>query len=261
MDGFSSLPPEIRLEILLFLKTRSNILPLLRASPTMLAQYCESKKHIRRAFLRAELDGSVLQDALGRHIERWSLAQFREPFRHNDHDIVECLDRLYDRLSTYIEDYITKASSEYPPRAYMGLPDLPSPRGVLGFRNNAIGINVIKMDDLSDAERRRLFQAFVRYDLLCKMSYIRAMWYDSDPHNTLDSTVDSKFEFWENEAIQCVHRYVQDLYGAVFAHSVDSWLPEIPDTLLTEPSEKIVDDGLLFPDNVSFWPDAYMWPH
>ncbi|KAF4459120.1 hypothetical protein FALBO_14128 [Fusarium albosuccineum] len=170
MDGFSSLPPEIRLEILLFLKTRSNILPLLRASPTMLAQYCESKKHIRRAFLRAELDGSVLQDALGvvlfplydtprvnfnavkRHVERSSLAQFRDPFRHNDHDTVECLDRLYDRLSTYIEDYVTKASSEYPPRAYMGLPDLSSQRGVLEFRNNAIGINVIKMDDLSDAE-------------------------------------------------------------------------------------------------------------
>ncbi|KAF4459121.1 hypothetical protein FALBO_14129 [Fusarium albosuccineum] len=83
------------------------------------------------------------------------------------------------------------------------------------------------------------------------------MWCDSDPHNTLDGTVDGKFELWENEAIQCVHRYVQDLYGAVFAHSVGSWLPEIPDTLLTETSEKIVDDGLLFPENVRFCPNAY----
>ncbi|RSL88634.1 hypothetical protein CEP52_015146 [Fusarium oligoseptatum] len=204
-DIFTSLPPELRLGILLHLNSRSSIAPLLKASPCMLAQYQESKILIRRGFIKAELADGLLQDALAvvlfpqqdgpipkadrkevqRHVERWSQGQLPDPFHLKDYPTIESLDRLYHRLSTYIEDYITKATSNYPPRAYLCLPDLSSKRGRLLFRNKQIGQNVIKIDYLTDAERRRLLQAFLR-----------------------------QLTAWECEAIQSVYSYIQALYGA-----------------------------------------------
>ena len=193
-DIFSSLPPELRLDVLLHLNKRSSIAPLLKASPSMLAQYQESKSVILRAFLKAELVDGLLQDALAvilspqqdgpipkadqkevqRHVKRWSQGQLPDPFHTNDHATIESLGRLYDRLSTYIEDYITKATSKYPPRAYLCLPDHSSKRGRLLFRNKEIGQKVIKIDCLTDAERRRLLQAFLRYEFLCKVNLLGA---------------------------------------------------------------------------------------
>ncbi|RSL51873.1 hypothetical protein CEP54_011217 [Fusarium duplospermum] len=98
----------------------------------MLTQYQESKRLIRRAFLKAEFMDGLLQNALAvvlfsqqdgpipkadrkqvqLHVERCSQGQLPDPFHPNDHPTIESLDRLYGRLSTYIEDYITKATSD-----------------------------------------------------------------------------------------------------------------------------------------------------
>ncbi|KAM5387007.1 hypothetical protein ACJZ2D_000300 [Fusarium nematophilum] len=208
MDLFSSLAPELGHENLLHLKTWSNIAPLLQASPAMLAQYIESKELIRRAFLGAEFDGSVPQDALGvalfpplntptsdedevrRHARRWALAQLPDPFQHQDHATVECLDRLYDRLSPFMEDYITKATSVFPPR--------------LQFRNKAIGEKVLKVDALSGAERRRLLKAFLKYELLCKIYQMTQRVRPPTPHDDLFAAVFGN-RAWEREAIRCVN--------------------------------------------------------
>ncbi|KAM5354084.1 hypothetical protein ACJ41O_000734 [Fusarium nematophilum] len=223
MDLFSSLAPELGHENLLHLKTWSNIAPLLQASPAMLAQYIESKELIRRAFLGAEFDGSVPQDALGvalfpplntptsdedevrRHARRWALAQLPDPFQHQDHATVECLDRLYDRLSPFMEDYITKATSVFPPR----------------------------VDALSGAERRRLLKAFLKYELLCKIYQMTQRVRPPTPHDDLFAAVFGN-RAWEREAIRCVNGYVRDLYEEVFARLADSWLPDVPHTLATE---------------------------
>ncbi|RMJ17830.1 hypothetical protein CDV36_002507 [Fusarium kuroshium] len=271
-DIFTSLPPELRLGILLHLNSRSRIAPLLKASPCMLAQYQESKILIRRGFIKAELADGLLQDALAvvlfpqqdgpipkadrkevqRHVERWSQGQLPDPFHLKDYPTIESLDRLYHRLSTYIEDYITKATSKYPPRAYLCLPDLSSKRGRLLFRNKQIGQNVIKIDYLTDAERRRLLQAFLRYEFLCKVNLLGA-----DASHKIVTTAHGQLTAWECEAIQSVYSYIQALYGATYAHFADSWLPDIPNTLVTEAHEKISDDGLRFPDNVYFDSNTY----
>ncbi|KAJ3539109.1 hypothetical protein NM208_g5624 [Fusarium decemcellulare] len=278
MDPFFTLPPEVRLMILVQLKTRTNISPLLSASPAMLAQYGASRKHIRRAFLKAEFAGTLLQDALGIvlfpnkhdtdinwsvvdcHIELWVSGRFADPFQQNHQRILERLDGLYDRLSTYIEDYITKATSVFPPRAYLGLPNPLSVRGELVFRNKSVGPRVIKLDYLSHLERKRLLGAFLKYEFMCKVYYhTRRDQINDDIYKHLVQVVDSKIQGLEREAFRCVHRYVWDLYGAVFAHCAEFWLPDIPQTQLTlyGATKTLSRAGLVFPDNVFFDPGVY----
>ncbi|KAI8724395.1 hypothetical protein NCS52_00008700 [Fusarium sp. LHS14.1] len=238
----------------------------------MLTQYQESKSVIQRAFLEAELVDGLLQDALAvilfpqqdgplpkadwievqRHVKRWSQGQLPDPFRPINHATIESLNRLYDRLSTYIEDYITKATSKYPPRAYLCLPDLSSKRDRLFFRNKEIGQEVIKMYSLTDDERRRLIQAFLRYEFLCKINLLG----EEGSHKVVTAAY-SHLAAWEFEAIKSVYSYIQALYGATFAHFADSWLPDIPNKLVTEAHEKISDDCLRFPDNVYFRAATY----
>ncbi|KAF4972241.1 hypothetical protein FSARC_1138 [Fusarium sarcochroum] len=275
MDCFSSLPPEINVKILFDLKITSNIASLLAASPTMLAHYRHSKQRIQRTHLQNELYGSLLQDALAvanfpsekaletdskralHHIEKWKQARFPDPFLHRDSATIERLNRLYTRLSKYIEDYITKATSIFPPRAYLSIPTPSSNLDHLQFRGQSIGIKILKINALGDDEKRRLFQAFIRYELVSKIHYL----IESRELRVIDRLVSSSFrnlQYWEVEALRCVYFYMQDLYGAIFAHLGDSWLPDIPLTLVTETDGMIQDEGLQFPDNVWFCSHRYM---
>ncbi|KAH7020306.1 hypothetical protein EDB80DRAFT_821196 [Ilyonectria destructans] len=204
MDIFSSLPPELRLEIFLRLRTTSKIAPLIRASLTMFAQYQTSKKQIRLALLRYEFDDDSLQDAMGivlfpvmhptdtdfsaisRHLKLWGSAQLPNPFQEHGINMLKSLDGLYNRLSMYMEDYITKATAIYPPRAYLALPDLSPRRGPSTFRNKSIGLETLKLDDLSEQERHRLLRAFLRYELMCKICHPRqGSFNELDPINHL----------------------------------------------------------------------------
>lgn len=159
MDCFSSLPLEINVTILRYLRTRSNIKQFLSASPTMLQHYRESRAHIQRAHLQGELPGSLLQDALvvanfpsknpQLHIEKWREGHLSNPFLHHDSVTIDRLDRLYTRLAIYIEDYITKATSIYPPRAYLCIPSAYSNVDQLQFRGQPIGIDILRVDALT----------------------------------------------------------------------------------------------------------------
>ncbi|KAM0546738.1 hypothetical protein ACHAPJ_010666 [Fusarium lateritium] len=241
----------------------------------MLNQYCKHKMLIRKTFYEEEFDKRMFQDALAiihfppqdipqpdrnqiwSHITQWSAGLLPCPFECNNRAALERLDKLYDRLTTFIEDYITKATSAYPPRAYLGLPDLSSKRGQLQFGGKPIGFEVIKVDSLSHRERQRLFQAFLRHEVLCKVQHLQRGREAPRKLDKLITTAYGNLRNWEGEAIRSVHEYIKDLYGAVFAHCADSWLPELPPKLLTETDEEIVDDGLCYPDNVLFLPYAY----
>ncbi|KAH8672388.1 hypothetical protein BGZ61DRAFT_482723 [Ilyonectria robusta] len=237
MDIFSSLPPELRLEIFLCLRTTSKIAPLIRASPTMFAQYQTSKKQIRLALLRHEFDDDSLQDAM-------AIVLF--PLMHpTDTD-----------FSVYMEDYITKATAIYPPRAYLALPDLSPRRGQSTFRNKSIGLETLKLDDLSDQERRRLLRAFLRYEFMCKVYHPRQGSFDK-LDKPLRLREHFKFLIWEYEGVRCVRYYIQNLYGAIFAHHANSWLPNVPKVPFTQSFETVSESELLFPDNVLFCPDSY----
>lgn len=252
--------------ILLCLKTRSNIKPLLSASPTLLQNYLESKEQIQRTHLQAEFPGDMLQDALAvanfpsknpcLHIWDWREGQLPDPFLHHDSGSIDRLDRLYSRLAIYIEDYITKATSIYPPRAYLCIPNPNSNVDQLQFRGQPIGTDIVRLDALTHAERKRLFRAFMRYELVSKIHHLE----DSLELKVIDSIVAltfKRFNRFESEALRCVQYYMKDLYGAIFAHLADSWLPDIPSETVMETGQQTPDDGLRFPDDVWFSSDTY----
>ncbi|KAF5649131.1 uncharacterized protein FTJAE_1127 [Fusarium tjaetaba] len=263
MDCFSSLPPEINVMILLCLKTRSKIKPLLSASPTMLRYYCGSKLYIQKAHLEAELSGTLLQDALvvanfpsknrQLHIEKWSQGQLPNPFLHHDAATIDRLDRLYAQFARYIEDYITKATSIHPPRAYMCIPSLCYHVDQLQFRGQPIGVDILSVDTLTELERYRLFQAFFRYELVSKIRDERVA-----------SLVASNFRMFshgEAEALRCVYQYMRDLYGAVFAHHDTSQLPYIPAEAAGETRKLVPDDGIRCPNNIWLGPPEPFTKH
>jgi hypothetical protein len=47
-------------------------------------------------------------------INNWREGQFADPFKNHDYVTMNSLDKFYSHLSTFIEDYITKATSEFP---------------------------------------------------------------------------------------------------------------------------------------------------
>ncbi|ENH64964.1 hypothetical protein FOC1_g10005735, partial [Fusarium oxysporum f. sp. cubense race 1] len=100
------------------------------------------------------------------------------------------LDGLYTRLARYIEDYITKATSTYPSRAYLCMPSPYSNVDQLQFRGQPIGIDILRVDALTDFERKRLFRAFLRYKLVSKIHYLE----DSLELKVIDKLVASAFK-------------------------------------------------------------------
>lgn len=197
---------------------------------------------------------------ISRHMKLWGLAQLPNPFEEHDINMLKSLDGLYTRLEMYMEDYITKATAIYPPRAYLALPDLSPRRGPSTFRNKSIGLKTLKLDDLSDQERHRLLRAFLRYEFMCKIYHPRQGSFDElDPINYLRIDEHFNLQSWEYEAIRCVHHYVKNLYGAVFAHHANSWLPNVPKVPFTQSFETVSESELLFPENVLFLPSSYYY--
>ncbi|KAI7771512.1 hypothetical protein LZL87_010952 [Fusarium oxysporum] len=76
--------------------------------------------------------------------------------------------------------------------------------------------------------------------------------------NKLVASTFEKFSHGEAEAPRCVYYYMKDLYGAVFAHYADSWLPDIPPETVAETGKLVPDDGLRFPDSMWFSSNAYV---
>ncbi|SCN93021.1 uncharacterized protein FFNC_08394 [Fusarium fujikuroi] len=233
----------------------------------MFQHYCKSKEYIQRAHLEAELPGSLLQDALAvanfpsknprLHIKKWSKGQLPNPFLHHDSVTIDRLDRIYTQLAGYIEDYITKATSIYPPRAYMCIPSPCSNVDQLQFRGQPTGIDILRVDTLTALERNSLFRAFFRYELVSKIQYVE----DSTELDHIDELVAPTFRNFshgEAEAFRCVLYYMRDLYGAVFAHYVDSRLPGIPAETPAETGKFVPHDGLRFPKNICFSSDTFL---
>lgn len=149
MDPFKNLPPEVRLHIFICLRTRLklSILPFVQASPTMLQQHTTSKLYIIRSSLATDLDYDMIQDAMRIILfpvwqinvpplessenmsPSWLAQQLSNQFKKRGR--IENIDKLHSRLLLFIEDYLTKATAEYPPREYRCLPRLSSNHLVL----------------------------------------------------------------------------------------------------------------------------------
>lgn len=228
----------------------------------MLRQYATSKAYITKTSLAFDLDDEMIQDAtrliefsfwkttivssgLPGSIDRtWTAQQLPNPFKTGDHVLITKIDKLHSRLLLFIEDYLTKATAIFPPRQYLCLPNLSSTQGHLMFKNETVCPR-FDAAHLTNQERRRLLRAFLRHELICKISF---------PTINIQSYLDLRpllryggrtFHHSELEAIECVRTYLMSLYGAIFAQCGDFWLPDIPEGTLSAGGT-----GLLYPDNL-----------
>ncbi|KAL2678703.1 hypothetical protein Neosp_009454 [[Neocosmospora] mangrovei] len=241
----------------------------------MLAQWIQSRKTIVRAVLinlvGGDIYGDLLHDALAiirmppidspltesilHHVSLWLTKGFLDPFEQNDGETLDMLYRLFSRLSVFIEDYMTKATAPFPPRAYLCLPRMKSIDGELYFRDKAIDARHIELDDLTCSERNRFLRAFVRYELLCKV-YTPRLWkiIETSEYGDQVKQSHSNLHIWDYEMLHCVREYSRSVYVAIFANFTPSWLPSDQTSSNAEFSS---EKEFLYPDN--FWtnPNEY----
>ncbi|KAF5012264.1 hypothetical protein FDECE_1645 [Fusarium decemcellulare] len=274
MEPFGKIPAELRLQILVTLGCKNWILQLIQASPAMLGQYVTSKAYIIRTLLSFDLDDEMVQDAMAivlfpsldtgnnheslalDHFGSWRRKQLPNPLKTHNYRLLDELDKLHSRLLLFIEDYLTKATAIFPPREYLCLPELSSVRRTLTFKDQIVRTR-FDSSHLTLLERKRLLRAFLQYELRCK---INPFWTGHDNHiSAIPDDITSLYNYGnqelhqpEREAIYCVYKYVEYLYGAMFAQCFDSWLPEIPTGSLSSGAT-----GLLFPDTLYFNPRSY----
>ncbi|KAI1169939.1 hypothetical protein F4777DRAFT_595796 [Nemania sp. FL0916] len=269
MDPFNKLPPELRLQILIFTNSKRSIWQLIRASPIMLKQYVAYKKCIERKLFNvdAEFDNDMLNDAiaiirfpdleidhasstLSDHENLWSEGLLattwkkekseKTPISDTATRIQNEINRLYYRLVVLIEDYLTKATAACSPREYWCL---PHSGGQLTFKDRAVCVR-LDLTQCRSAERRRLLKAFLKYEVISKFCYIHGIkrWLWHHRYCSTEELFTSHLQEWEKEAIYCVEEYFQSLYRAVLVQCGNSQLPE---TLAAR--------------NISHAPDATEW--
>ncbi|KAI0145366.1 hypothetical protein GGR57DRAFT_517252 [Xylariaceae sp. FL1272] len=148
---------------------------------------------VYRHELAADLDDDMVQDAMAiilfpahRTDEAfkgpvcdlymsWEARKLPNPLKLFDHENDDSpsidmmrLHRLHSRLLLFIEDYLTKATAADPSRASSGLSPLFSNCQYLSYVGHPVS-NRFSAAILTSPERQRLFRAFLRYELFCKM--------------------------------------------------------------------------------------------
>lgn len=288
MDPFQKLAPELRIQILLSLGTFQAVIAASHASPALFQQCRESSGYLFRHYITRDLDQDLMQDALAvilfpaaaesttyvdetrrvalvdAHLRNWGAKELPDPCVRDSIDMVRViqLDTLCYRLWLYIEDYLSKASEFNLPRAYRRLPRWSHPSFSYGTKQQEELQREgawFSFDMLSQAQRRRMLQAFLRYELLCKVYGPIGGELDPDhiginrhhDRETEEQTSgyefspDDPFRHWdwrllyryeqrepeesELQLLPCVREYVLALYGAMIADQV--WV-KLPDRFL-----------------------------
>lgn len=272
MDPFRKLPAELRLTIIFRLGHSSELLALSHASPAIYQQSRVSSKKITRHFRCKDLTDSQLQDAMAIllfpetnfspedyplwaktiscHMKEWGEKKLPNPFEASDTAMMEDLDSLIAQVTLYMEDYITKATSPHMHRAYIQLPQWAHSTFSRDVGPQLAPLPSVPCSKLNLDERNRLLEAFLRYELLCKIfcprprktprqydnfaeflwvahvypqfaqwSWTLLEWYER-PHPKVDTRAFIGHEPQDGdprdiELLQCVGEYVRTLYGAM----------------------------------------------
>ncbi|KAJ4002784.1 hypothetical protein NW752_009438 [Fusarium irregulare] len=167
---------------------------------------------------------------------------------------------LVSRYIVLIEDYVSKATSKYPPRAYMGVPDLNLGTGST-FKGQSLDTKLVPFMSLRWSERHRLLRAFVRYELVCRIYRAFPLQATAQFHREvrLFNAFDTGPDAVQQLVFTSVHDYCRTLYGAGLAHIGDAWLPDPP--ALCPGGPKSTRKGyrrLLFPNSMYFDADEYL---
>ncbi|KAF4503580.1 hypothetical protein FAGAP_188 [Fusarium agapanthi] len=223
MDPFNSLPAEVRIKILGSIPSYATTARLIRASPIMLTQYTTTESMNLREYLSQLFgtdvhDHEPLQDALAviylgetydfdeicDLVRKWEAKTLPLPFHRGDNGLITKVRLLFERMSEFIDDYLSKATAQNTVEAYLQPPRLT-------YIDN-IDPQRITLHDLNLQESSRLFKAFIKFEVLCKFSGRLA-------HHAL-TTVRShqalELSSWEKEALVCVYEYIKASYSAMF---------------------------------------------
>ncbi|KAG7415112.1 hypothetical protein LZL87_004561 [Fusarium oxysporum] len=175
----------------------------------------------------SEQDRARLRKDIPIMMDEWATQELADTLSAlEDQSIVDSIYKLHQLILSYIKDYLNKATSDFLPRAYRGLPvvdsDLTStehPRLEGGF----------DLDLLDKSGRKLLFWAFLRHELMSKVRlYVAIVHRRYRPRVELGRRGGHKFLPWEDEAIRCVQTYIQTLYTAFFSEWSGAEVPDPP---------------------------------
>ncbi|KAI1123315.1 hypothetical protein F5Y10DRAFT_286310 [Nemania abortiva] len=165
----------------------------------------------------------IFSDPLCLHYMSWEAQILPNPLRRPDDECDDTpsddlfrLYRLHSRLLLFIEDYLTKATAVDPSREYFCLSPLSPDSQYLRYMGHPLCPR-FSAAALTSPERQRLFRAFLRYELLCKM-FCSDHLGDGSWYLKLSSLWKYKgraFQQVEAEAIKCVQSYVESLHKAI----------------------------------------------
>jgi hypothetical protein len=284
MDRFSRLPTLVLTNILGQLRSDKDLYNLIRASPESLTIYSQYRHAVYSqkvaSFLDLDIDGTILQDALAiinfppidglsrssvpillGWIETLANRNFQYPQNTTS------LSCLFTRMVVFIEDYLAKALHPFPARACMTLPTIGRLVPSMQFKGHDTDIKPVSFGEMPTHTQRRLLQAFIRYELRCKIYDLRiksllqtTFYYD------MAGRLNETLTLIDCEELQCVFEYFRSMYSAVLAQCEDDRLfPDRPVPNVTVTNRRrnegqhelrsCRDLGLLFPDNLYFGPD------
>ncbi|CVK99875.1 uncharacterized protein FMAN_16183 [Fusarium mangiferae] len=200
--------------------------------------------------IKADFDKEMLQDAmaimelqnlivLSKHdqaclkkdiyimMDRWATQELADTeLALEDQSTVDGIYKLYQLLLSLIKDYLDKATSDFLPRAYRGLPVVDSG---LTYNERQGLEGGFDLDILDKPGRKLLFWAFLRHELMSKVRlYVAVIDRSYRPPAELSRRGGHKFLPWEDEAIRCVHTYIQTLYTAFFSEWSGAEVPDPP---------------------------------
>ncbi|KAM0350647.1 hypothetical protein ACHAPU_003134 [Fusarium lateritium] len=205
----------------------------------MLAQYSKSETSTIEGWLVNLLSGDnyedILQDALAiiyldistsapdnhviaYRIQQWASKSYPDPIRRKDHSIILKLRAFYSRIVMLIEDYISKATSDNAPMAYIRIPRVSSASTGLRWSLDCPVLDHKTLDVLTGVEKHRVIWAFTKFEMLCNLYHPRTYdighpgWY-----NDLLWSGQSQFSTWQKEALHCVYEYINSVYSTLFA--------------------------------------------
>ncbi|KAH7183613.1 uncharacterized protein B0J16DRAFT_402137 [Fusarium flagelliforme] len=261
MDPFQKLPVEITLSIMENIYSHTTIWRLIHASPTMLSHYSANKPALLRKFIvkliHTGKNDDLLQDAMGilgfdatktddqatrRQFGQYTANELHNPLdipaSERDHATIANLHRLFSRLGLFIEDYMGKATASDPVMEYLRHPP------EITYTNTK---KRVTLDDLSPLERYRLFRAFLKHEVLCKIFDPRLV--DLKPQTEWGETSRASWVHMDSrlyESIHCVNEYVEASFGGLFARL--AWAQKRHPTDFFKYSKT---RGLLYPDTTT----------
>lgn len=181
--------------------------------------------------ISGQVDIKQWEDEVPILMKYWARKIIRDPIRETGEDsqrLIYKIHELHQRMLIYIQDYIRKATSRSLQEAYSSLSTLAQGETCISDQRLEEDFDLWK---LGNSGRKRLFWAFLRYELMSKIRLYKSVvdrFYI--PPLELERRRGKLFRTWETEALLCVRTYSSILYHTFFAQLSGA---ELPDDILS----------------------------